>query len=107
MGADDVPSDLFLAVGEQRELSLPGLGTAGYRWEAEVSGEESAVTLAWQRGAPPPDAPPRVGASAPERLRITAHAPGRVELLLRQRRPWERSGASRAVHTVVIEVTLR
>jgi predicted secreted protein len=91
-----------MAVGERAELQLPGLGTAGYRWESRLSGDGEAVSLRWHRGDR--DAlPRRAGQSAPERLEITALAPGRVVVHLAQRRPWE-TGPPRSEHRVEIHV---
>jgi len=83
-------TELRLVVGEQAELTLPGLGTAGYRWSETLSGDADAVTVRWQRGVSPDEAKPRLaGAGAPERLVLTAIAPGRLTVRLDQRRPWE------------------
>ncbi|MEA4943527.1 MAG: protease inhibitor I42 family protein [Propionicimonas sp.] len=92
-----------LRVGEKRELALPGLGTAGFLWSASLDGDAAAVELAWERGFGTDDSPRPVGASAPERLRITAAAPGRARIHLAQQRPWEQ-GRPLAAHTVDVEV---
>lgn len=100
----DLPSKLSLGVGERREVVLPGLGTAGYRWGEDLSGDADAVTLEWQRGMTAEEARGRpVGASAPERLTITGSAPGHVTVRLTQQRPWE-SGPPRAEHTIEVEI---
>ena len=98
-----VPGEMTLAVGEQCEVTLPGLGTAGYRWCETVGGDIAAVQILWQRGAAPGDGPRPIGASAPERLQITAEAPGHVTIHLTQERPWER-GRPHAEHTIEIEI---
>ncbi len=101
---DALPAELELSVGDSSELVLPGLGTAGYRWDGEVLGDAGVVALAWQRGWPPGEPavhPP--GAGAPERLTVAALAPGRVVVRLVQRRPWE-SGPPLAEHTVSVAV---
>ncbi|MGC3995051.1 MAG: protease inhibitor I42 family protein [Propionicimonas sp.] len=99
------PTTLTLAVGEQHELVLPGLGTAGYIWQDAVDGPDGVVAVAWTRGfgGDATAAPRPIGASAPERLAITAVAPGHVTLRLAQRRPWEQV-APRAQHVVEVEV---
>jgi predicted secreted protein len=100
------PGALSLSVGDNHEIVLPGLGTAGYRWDSEVSGDSDAVSLEWRRGMSAEEARGRpVGASAPERLAITASAPGHATVRLRQARPWE-SGQPRAEHTIEIDITL-
>jgi predicted secreted protein len=79
---------LTLTVGEQHEIRLPGLSTAGYRWSCDVEGDREAVevTEAWEghsedRGA--------VGTSTEETFTITARRPGSARLLFEQRRRWE------------------
>lgn len=104
MAVIGAPSELVLRVGEQYELVLPGLATAGYRWEEVLDGSPDVVALAWRRGVPPGEATGRpIGASAPERLGVTASAPGQVVVHLAQRRPWE-IGPPRAEHTVEVRV---
>jgi len=97
-------TQLRLVVGEQAELTLPGLGTAGYRWSETIDGDAEAVTVQWQRGFSADEAKPRLaGAGAPERLMLTAIAPGRLNVRLEQRRPWE-SGPPKAERVVEVEV---
>jgi predicted secreted protein len=98
----ELPAEFSLAVGERCEVTLPGLGTAGYRWCESVGGDAAAVEVAWRRGRLPGDGPP-VGASAPERLEIIAAAPGHVTIHLTQQRPWE-PGRPHAEHTIEIEI---
>lgn len=100
----DVPDRLALNVGDRHELSLPGLGTAGYRWGDALDGDVDAVQLEWQRGISAEEARGRpMGASAPERLAITATSPGHVTVRLTQQRPWE-SVPPRAEHTIEIDI---
>ena len=82
-----------LAVGETRELTLTGRGSAGYSWAAELEGPEGVVEV---RRQPPPSAPrsepggpPPAAGSLPELLAIEARAPGRIVLRLALRRSWE------------------
>lgn len=78
---------LELRVGQREELTLPGLGTAGYRWTHSIEGDAGVLDVQWTRA---PAEPGRaVGASVPERLLLTAAASGRVTLRLAQRRAWE------------------
>lgn len=96
---------IALRPGEEVEVTLPGLGTAGYRWSETLQGDTDAVTVQWRRGFGEGNSGPRrVGASAPERLVLTAVAPGRVSVQLQQRRPWE-DGPPNAERTVEIEVS--
>lgn len=99
----EVPAEVTLAVGERCELALPGLGTAGYRWCESLGGDVTAVRIVWRRGFSAAEEPRPLGASAPERLQITAEAPGHVTVHLTQERPWER-GRPHAEHTIEIEV---
>lgn len=101
----DLPTELHLAVGDHHEVVLPGLGTSGYRWDDDLTGDTEAVATQWQRGMSPEEARGRpVGASAPERLTMTAIAPGRVTVRLMQRRPWE-TGPPYAEHTIEVDVS--
>jgi predicted secreted protein len=85
-----------LAVGERHELTLRGLGSAGYSWVVEVQGPEGVVAIERRRSGPPPpvgDAggggPPPDSYSLPEVYEIEALAPGRVLIKLELRRSWE------------------
>jgi predicted secreted protein len=101
----EVPSELRLTVGARTEITLAGLGTAGYRWTHEVQGDDGVVELSWQRGVSPGEAVPRpVGASSPERLTVTGTAPGQVVLHLIHSRPWESGKPPRAQHTIGVQV---
>lgn len=100
----DVPSRIQLAVGEQRDFELPGLGTAGYTWDHEASGDD-AVDARWTRGWPPGTPPKAVGVSAPETLTIHARRPGVTEVRMYQHRRWEPPAKARAEHRVVVVVT--
>jgi predicted secreted protein len=104
MTSEAPPSALALSVGDSHEVTLPGLGTSGYRWDSELSGDTEALALEWRRGMSAEEARGRpVGASAPERLSITATSPGHVTVRLRQARPWE-TGPARAEHTIEIDI---
>jgi predicted secreted protein len=76
-----------LRVGDQHVLELPGLGTAGYRWQWTVAGDPSLLSVRRLPAAEP--APRRPGASAAERFAIEARRPGRVRVEFVQRRPFE------------------
>ena len=39
----DVPEELRLNVGEEQTIRLPGLATAGYRWQAAMDDERVAI----------------------------------------------------------------
>jgi predicted secreted protein len=87
MGAD-ADEAMELHVGEERSVTLAGLGTAGYRWTPRVDGDpEVAAVIAAGREPPGEDA--AVGASASEVFTIRARRPGVVQIRFAQRRPWE------------------
>ena len=98
-----------LAVGETRELTLTGHGSAGYSWAAELDGPEGVVEV--RRHSPPsapraePGGPPPATGSLPELLAIEGRAPGRVVLRLELRRSWERE--SEPLERDEIEVVVR
>jgi predicted secreted protein len=82
-----------LAVGERHELTLRGLGSAGYSWNLEVDGPEGVVAIERRpSGSPPPLGPggrtPDTY-SLPEVYEIEGLAPGRVQIRLTLRRSWE------------------
>ncbi len=100
----EVPGDVQLGVGESLELRLPGLGTAGYVWEHGIDGDEQAVDVSWRRGAPDVASMP-VGASVPETVVLRGLKPGKVNVQLRQRRPWERDTPPVSRHEIQVTVT--
>ena len=91
----DLPAELVIPAGEERRLRLPGLGTAGYVWQAWVEGAPGAVEVAV---APVADEDPSnraaggpVGRSFDEQVTVRGRHPGRVVVRLLQRRPWEQA----------------
>jgi predicted secreted protein len=83
-----------LAVGERHELTLRGLGSAGYSWNVEVEGPEGVVAIERRPSGPPPSVgepggPPPDSYSLPEIYEIEGLAPGRVGIRLTLRRSWE------------------
>jgi predicted secreted protein len=81
---------LTLKVGEEHEVRLSALATAGYHWTCELEGAKDAVAVSRQWASPEdrPD-PSDVGTSAEEIFTITALRPGTVTLRFTQRRRWE------------------
>jgi predicted secreted protein len=77
-----------LRVGEEHLVTLAGLGTAGYRWGAEVENDPEVVDVVRTDGEPP--ATEAVGTSASEAFTLRAKRPGSVRIRFAQRRPWER-----------------
>lgn len=101
----DIPETLTLPEGQAHEIELPGLGTAGYRWNHTIQGEPGVVDVTWRRGTPAAQARPApVGVSSPEWVTIRATRPGQVSLQLFQHRPWESATEPRSRHTIVVQV---
>ena len=95
----DVPEELRLRVGEEETIRLPGLATAGYRWEAAVEDERIATVstrfeISDQKRA----------ASADELVTVSGRAEGRTRLSLVQRRSWEGEAEPIAAHDVTVTV---
>jgi predicted secreted protein len=102
----DLPTELTVAVGETRRLTLPGLAQAGYRWKATVESGAEAVEVETIFDHAKPSATEPVGPFAPEVLSIAARAPGRARVRLAQARSWEENAAI-AEHTLDITVVDR
>jgi predicted secreted protein len=85
---------IVLRPGDQHRLYLGGLGSAGYAWETEITGQAGIVQLALEPLAlpslPSPGGPPPATFSVEFILVITAQAPGAVEVRACLRRPWEK-----------------
>ena len=88
--------------GEDHEVVLPSLGSAGYVWQHEVDGDPRVIEVVLRRGSPPVGQ--IAGRAIPEVLSIAGLAPGTVTILLRQRRPWETDVEPRSTLTVTVEV---
>ncbi len=83
--ADDA---IQLAVGDEHLVTLAGLGTAGYKWTAEIDGDAEVAEVA-EAAAPPLDPEVAVGASASEAFALRARQSGSVRIRFALRRPWE------------------
>jgi predicted secreted protein len=95
----DVPEELRLRVGEEETIRLPGLTTAGYRWQAAVEDERVATVstrfeMSDQKRA----------ASADELVTVSGRAEGTTRLSLVQRRSWEGEAEPIAAHEVTVTV---
>jgi predicted secreted protein len=91
------------SVGEEHELRLPGLGTAGYRWSLAPGQGDLPVSVR-RAPAPAPSSPPPPGASADEAFLVSASEPGEYRLRFEQRRPWEAGGPAHQSHTLTLHV---
>jgi predicted secreted protein len=103
----DLPTELDLAVGEERSLELPSLGTSGYLWDCDVVGDGDVVDVQCSRGAPPMSPARPAGISAPEIVTIRGRTPGTVELRLVQHRRWEPATLARSQLGLVVHVRAR
>jgi predicted secreted protein len=102
----EIPASLDMSVGEQRDVELPGLATAGYVWDCQVVGDGDVIDVRWTRGDPLGSPPRPAGQSAPEVATIRAMAPGDVELQLYQGRRWEPAAQAAARHDIHVHVRL-
>ena len=93
-----------MSVGEERDVELPGLETAGYVWDSAIVGAGDVIDVRWTRGDPPGSPPRAVGQSAPEVATIRALEPGDVELQLYQHRRWEPASQVAARHDICVHV---
>jgi predicted secreted protein len=99
----DVPEELRLRVGEENTIRLPGLATAGYRWQAAVENENVASVSSRFDSDETPDAR-HPASSRDELVTVSGRAEGTTHLSLIQRRPWEGGGDPIARHDVVVTV---
>jgi predicted secreted protein len=99
----DVPEELRLNVGEEQTVRLPGLATAGYRWQAAVDDEKVAtVSSRFEAGTEKLES--KAASSRDELVMVTGQAVGTTRLSLVQRRSWEGDVAPIAAHTLTITV---
>jgi predicted secreted protein len=90
-------SRITLRVGQDHEIRLAGLRTAGYQWSFDIEGAQEAIRVRKSWGPTPGNL---VGYSADEVFTITARRPGRATVRFEQRRSWEKR--SPPVHRAAI-----
>jgi len=98
-----VPGALTLRVGQEHQIRLRSLGSAGYIWTAEADGPSVEVTHTRSPGGP---AAP--GASTDEIIVIRPVSAGSATIRLEQRRPWASAGDpndSRTIRVTVLPAT--
>jgi predicted secreted protein len=93
------PEVLQLQVGDEHVVRLAGRGTAGYRWAAEVLGDDTVAEISERQVAG--EGSGAAGGSADELFRVRALAPGSTRIAFAQRRPWEAADAAPAREHVV------
>lgn len=99
----DVPEELRLRVGEEHTLRLPGLATAGYRWQAAIE-DEGVATVSSRFDSGEATGAARTASSRDELVTVSGRAEGTTRLSLVQRRSWEGGGDPIARHDVVVTV---
>jgi predicted secreted protein len=98
----EVPANIELKIGETYTLSLPGLGTAGYRWSCEIEGnapliDVSKIETELQQPLP-------IGSSRDEVFVLRALAVGQLSIRFVQSRPWEKDRPPHMQHIVRIAI---
>ena len=103
----DRPTELTLSVGERHRVRLPGGGSAGYEWTADVVGDAGAVELSWEPWDLPPERPDRVavGGSLEQALVVHAIEPGSATVRLQLTRLREPESPPRAEESLTVTVT--
>jgi hypothetical protein len=107
----EVPDRIELQPGQVGSIRLPGLGSAGYRWSFEASGDPGVVEASMASAPPPfpPDGPtggpPPTNYSVDTIVTLRALAAGRAKLRFVQRQPWAPEETPMAEH--VLEVVVR
>ncbi len=75
-------------VGQTFEVSLEGNPTTGFRWEMQLPSAAAALVAFENENFEANTS--QVGAPAVQRFRFSALAPGRVNLVFKYRRAWEK-----------------
>jgi predicted secreted protein len=101
MGERDADDVIRLQVGEEKRLKLSGQGTAGYRWQPEIDGDDVAEI---SRHTDPSRQGVAMGASADEVFTLKAKRKGRVRVRFAQRRPWEGDAPPVSEHVVDLSI---
>lgn len=94
-----LPTSMVLHPGEARVVELPGQGTGGYVWTAEVIAGDIGVE---ELPAEAADSD-LLGAPATARFRLSAKYGGASHISFRLSRPWEQD-APASVHEMAVTV---
>jgi inhibitor of cysteine peptidase len=98
----DSGKTIEVAVGQKILLQLPSNPTTGYRWS--VLGNPAPIEFVKSDYAADSQPAGRVGAGGTQGLRFTAKSPGKVELKLGYKRPWEQGTPPAKAFVVTIVV---
>jgi inhibitor of cysteine peptidase len=84
----DAGKSIAVSVGQKIVVRLQSNPTTGYQWS--VLGDPAPLKFVKSEYAADAQATGRMGADGTQTLKFTAKAPGKVELKLGYRRPWEK-----------------
>jgi predicted secreted protein len=98
----EVPANMELKIGETYTLSLPGLGTAGYRWSYEIEGNASLIDVSKIEAELQQPLP--IGSSRDEVFVLRALTVGILSIRFIQSRPWEKDRPPHMQYVVCIAI---
>jgi hypothetical protein len=79
---------LELAAGAEQVVRLPGLGSAGYRWQYHLEGDEGVAEVEITRSQvpflPPPGGPPPNNYNVDELVRVRGLSAGKLRIVCNQ-----------------------
>jgi predicted secreted protein len=90
-----------LKVGKSITLKFKSLATAGYIWDFEMD-RPGIVSITPEGTTQPSDTP--TGQSLDEVFDIAASSPGRVKIIFRQQRSWQKDQPPHAAKEYTIDV---
>jgi inhibitor of cysteine peptidase len=100
----DADSTLQLALGGQLIVALASNPTTGFSWSAGETSDAALVLQGEPRYAPPGSTTAVVGAGGTEIFTFRAEMPGRANLVLEYRRPFEPDAAPEQTFRVTVEI---
>jgi predicted secreted protein len=94
---------IHLKISDTYQITLKGMGSAGYVWQYSIEGDEHAITVERIDSTEP--AGPLMGQSANWVFEIRAVAQGSANLTFVQRRQWEQNVPTRDQKRFLITVS--